>query len=833
MVNNDWGAGRWLARLRGILPSRVLPERSDSAIERLALSVAFGGTSGDHALTRRVHAAQVGAVIRLAPYTFSANVFNLVIILYALAGSVPLWAQLLWAGAILTTQFVALRGWWRSLRQPVEAASPRALRAVTIHASILSALWTLGPLGLMMTDDPANLLLIACVSTGLICAGGFALATVPMAATAWVVITALAAAGTLLIEDLSVSLSILLLLCTYCLIVLGSVISTARLFVSRFLVEAELQQRGEVIHLLLNDFEQSSSDWLWETDAEGVLQRASSRFSDVAGVPVARLQGHRLQDLKSEARDPANSWTILDEMMTHHQPFREHHVPVRVNGELRWWSLTGRPDFDERGRFRGYRGVGSDVTEARRARDLVTYMAEHDPLTGVGNRNWLLSRANDAMAESYANGTSVSLLMVDLDNFKAINDTRGHPVGDEILNRVAQRFRTVCEGRADLARIGGDEFAVLHMSEHREETERLANDLIDVLKSPITTEHGHHALGATIGIATAPRHADTIEDLMRVADIALYRAKRGGRGQALYFELEMERELRERRELENALRYTLERGGLSLAFQPIVSARSGEVVSCEALLRWEDPVVGSVPPSLFVPVAEEAGLIVPIGAWVLREACRRAMEEGAGIDIAVNLSPLQFAAPGLVDTVRAALAETGLPPERLILEITESVLIQDFGSTSTTLSELSALGVRIALDDFGTGYSSLSYLRQYRFDRIKIDRSFVAEIGRGGESVAIISAVIILARSLDMEVTAEGVESEAQAEMLRLMGCDSLQGYYFGRPASAFPQALAEAGREAARGGLAPMRALSQGQSSGQAQGQPRVKSRGEGRGRA
>lgn len=790
MVNWFKGGTGVLTRLRNIFPDPALPGHQESMVERQALAVAFGGSAGDEALTRRVHAAQVGAILRLAPYTFFANLFNLVILFLALAGTFPFWLALTWAAAVLVVLSFGLRSWWSNLKRPIIAASPRALRAATYHSGILAALWACGPLGVMMTDDPSKFLVIACITTGMICAGGFVLATVPAAAITWVAVIAISAACTLVVEDTPVTLSILVLLATYCMIVIGSVISTSRLFVTRFMVEAELHRRGEVIHLLLNDFEQSSSDWLWETNSAGVLQRASSRFSEVCGLPPEALQGRRLSEMLAGAKDPANGWGILAELMEHRQAFREHPVPVKIRGEARWWALTGRPAFDERGRFKGYRGVGSDITESRRAQDLVTYMAEHDALTGVGNRNWLLSRAQDAMAEAYAEGTTLSLLMVDLDNFKAINDTRGHPVGDEILNRVAHRFKTVCDGRADLARIGGDEFAVLHLSSCREETERLATQLIEILDQPITTEHGGHAIGATIGIASTPGHAETIEDLMRVADIALYRAKRAGRGRALYFEVEMEREVRERRELENALRYTLERGGLSLAFQPIVSARSGEVVSCEALLRWEDPGFGTVPPSLFVPVAEEAGLIVPIGAWVLQEACRRAMAADPQIDIAVNLSPLQFAAPGLVDTVRQALDTSGLPPQRLILEITESVLIQDFGSTATTLAELAALGVRIALDDFGTGYSSLSYLRQYKFDRIKIDKSFVAEIGRGGESIAIISAVIILARSLDMEVTAEGVESEAQAEMLRLMGCDTLQGYYFGRPAADFPQML-------------------------------------------
>lgn len=750
----------------------------------------FSGLRDENDLSGRVRAEQISAIVRFTPYITAWNVFSAAVIVSLNAGVAPNYLLLPWAVVMTCMIGRGLAGWRRSRKRVFLSVSRRGILASAFQAAMLGIMWCLALIMTSRYGTQDSLILVACLITGLICAGGFVLATVPLAGLAWVL--TLWSGATLLILHIEQGpvLELASLLSAYSLMVVICVLAVSRLFVLRIMSEQELEHRGQVIGLLLNEFEESASDWLWETDSAGSLKRTSARFCEVSGRPPEELQGRALIEVLQSRAEPGDGWDAVGEVMNARQPFRDMPVLAVVNGERRWWSLTGRPYFDSGGSFTGYRGVGSDITEARRAHDLVKYLAEHDALTGVGNRNWLLGRAGECLENALADGSNVSLLMVDLDNFKAINDMRGHPVGDEILNLVAQRFKEVCRNRADLARIGGDEFAILHRGETREKTEVLAGELIGCLKAPLLTDSGSYTVGATVGIACAPRQAETIDDLMRCADIALYKAKRNGRGQALFFEAEMDREQRERREMEAALRRAVERGGLTLAFQPIVSARNGEIQSCEALLRWEDPFLGGISPAVFIPVAEEAGLIIPIGEWVLREACKRAVASTHEISVSVNLSPLQFAAAGLVDAVRGALEESGLPTRRLILEITESVLIQDAGSTAEILGQLKGLGVRIALDDFGTGYSSLSYLRHYHFDKIKIDKSFVSELGNGGESVAIISAVIILARSLEMEVTAEGVETEAQADTLRLMGCDTLQGYYFGKPVMTYPDTL-------------------------------------------
>ncbi|WP_208997200.1 putative bifunctional diguanylate cyclase/phosphodiesterase [Roseibium denhamense] len=410
-------------------------------------------------------------------------------------------------------------------------------------------------------------------------------------------------------------------------------------------------------------------------------------------------------------------------------------------------------------------------------------MAEHDSLTGLGNRSWFLNHAERRLNDQKRTGeTSLTLFLIDLDNFKVVNDTSGHPAGDELLRQVAERFREISEGKVSLARFGGDEFAALGRFTSDQAAADFADELVTTARRPFRIGSRDFAIGATVGYTRRQNASDSVDDLMRKADIALYRAKESGRGRAIAFEQQMEREVRERRLLEADLREAFEFQKLSIEFQPIVEARSGKVASSEVLVRWDHPTRGEIPPDVFIPIAEHAGLILPLGDWVLERACSVAATVPELNSVAVNLSPVQFLEPNLVDNIASILERTGFPAERLVLEITESVFLKDVGSATDKLQQLRDLGIKISLDDFGTGYSSLSYLRQHRFDKIKIDKSFVAEIGERSDGLAIISAVIALAHNLGLEVTAEGVERQFQVDALRTLGCDMMQGYYFGRP---------------------------------------------------
>ncbi|WP_172972091.1 putative bifunctional diguanylate cyclase/phosphodiesterase [Roseibium aquae] len=749
------------------------------------LELAFGHQTADRDLVERVRAAQISGVLRMTPFAVIANAVAGLATVFALAGSVAAPVLAVWALAIGYLMMRGARAWWIALRNPIRSASKRAMQRAVQHATILSALWALVPLAAFGLAEKQPALLVACLMTGMICAGGFALSTLPKAALYWVAILTLGSLLALFLQPEPQVWPMVALLFTYSAIVALCSVSTGWLFVAHFVGEFEVGKRGELISLLLNEFQETASDWLWETDQSGFFKRISKRFLQVSGRHSNELQAQRIGDLARSVKthEAQRAALALDKAMAAKEGFRDVVIEVDVDGDQRYWSVSGRPFFNDQGRFCGYRGVGSDVTDSTRSAALVAHLAVHDSLTGVGNRSWFLQRLHEHLARrTDGDGKHTALMLIDLDNFKVVNDTCGQPAGDRLLRYVAERFKAVGGGRAELARFGGDEFAVLADFAKPGQAQLFAERLIEVAQEPFELQCRSFSLSATVGFALSPDHGQTVDDLLRNADIALYEAKRIDRGGALSYKPHMEREVRSRREIENDLRLALAEEALRLEFQPIIDARTGEVVSSEVLVRWYHPVRGEIPPSQFVPIAEEAGLMLSLGSWVLKRACETAARYPDLKSVAVNLSPMQFMSANLPELVRNALMETGFDAGRLVLEVTESVLIRDADAARDMLTSLRDLGVRIALDDFGTGYSSLSYLRQYRFDKIKIDKCFVDEIGITSDGLAIIAAVIALAHNLGLEVTAEGVEKKFQAEALRTLGCDSLQGFYFGRP---------------------------------------------------
>lgn len=424
-----------------------------------------------------------------------------------------------------------------------------------------------------------------------------------------------------------------------------------------------------------------------------------------------------------------------------------------------------------------------DLTERKRAQQAVEYLASHDSLTDLSNRAAFDQRLATACCDPE---TSFALIAVDLDRFKAVNDLFGHAAGDEILRRVAKILQDAVAPGDVVARIGGDEFAILQANiQNAEDTKRLITRIMAGFAAEMNPTHDPRAVGVSLGIAIYPIDGGDGETLRHNADIALYRAKREGRGTACFFDRDMDRAARERRQIEHDLRHAVTRNQLDLAFQPVVKIRCGALIGYEALVRWNHPERGELTPDQFVPIAEEVGAIVPIGEWVLRDACRQAADWPPHLTVAVNVSAVQVRAPDLVGTVRSALAESQLPPARLELEITESVLLDHREASLAALHELKALGVRIVMDDFGTGYSSLSNLQCFPFDKLKIDRSFVSAMADDHAALAIVRAIMALSRSLNLNAVAEGVETEAQRRMVLGEGCLQAQGYLFGAPARA------------------------------------------------
>jgi diguanylate cyclase (GGDEF)-like protein/PAS domain S-box-containing protein len=558
------------------------------------------------------------------------------------------------------------------------------------------------------------------------------------------------------------------------------------MFATRRLRTRTLREANETVHLLLNDYDENSSDWLWQTDAEGKFLEPSRRFAEVACLPVADLATKRIGHLAEHGAELRKLYTHIRTGAT----FHEHRLPVMVAEEQRWWSISGRPLLDSDGQIAGYRGFASDITEARKAEEQIAFMAHYDMLTGLGNRAMFAKELERTLVRLRAD-TSLAVLYVDLDHFKSINDGYGHGVGDQVLACAARRLESQLGAHDIAARLGGDEFAViLTRVQQPDQVVNVAQRIVDSICEPMQLDRLHLQIGASVGIAFGPGDAETSEQLLRCADLALYHAKEQGRGCASVYDRDMHEAMQDRRQLTSDLRLAVSRGELELFYQPLVEVQTGVTQGYEALLRWHHPVRGMVSPADFIPIAEETGLIVPIGAWVIRAGLDELATWPEHLSLAVNLSPVQIRNDNLIPLVVQSLAASGVDPNRFELEITESVLLHDSEENVAVLHKLRDLGIRIALDDFGTGYSSLNYLRSFPFDKIKIDRSFVDQLKDRPENQAIVDAVVGLANNLSMATTAEGVENEEQLDELRRNGCLQAQGFYFQKPLPADELAL-------------------------------------------
>ncbi|EJL24762.1 bifunctional diguanylate cyclase/phosphodiesterase [Novosphingobium sp. AP12] len=574
------------------------------------------------------------------------------------------------------------------------------------------------------------------------------------------------------------------------IVVIGA-IEGARRYMGAKIAEAGMVERDEVVSLLLREFEEGQADWLWQIDTGRRVRSVSPRFAYALDRESAEAEGVPLVQLIAgpawETGQFPTSLHDLAERLKRREHFSNLLVRVTIRGQARWWELSGTPRINEHGVFEGFRGVGSDVTEARENSDKIAWLARYDTLTGLPNRMMVTETLGTALQQADKWRTRCAFLMIDLDRFKAVNDTLGHHVGDQLLARVSERLKEQMSENELCGRLGGDEFAiVVRDASDLRHVEQVARRVIQRLSQPYEIDHNTLFVGASIGSAVGPRDGSSVETLMRNADLALYRSKDMGGNTHCTYEPALHAHAEERRKLEFALRRALEQDEFHVVYQPVVDATSESVVSFEALLRWNNAEHGAVSPAKFVPLAEDTRLIVPIGEWVLREACREATNWPTHVRVAVNVSGEQLLDQHFVSSVVTALSASGLPASRLEIEVTESIFLRDASLARAALEQIMALGCAVALDDFGTGYSSLGYLRKLRFSTIKVDRSFVQGAATGNaESLAIIRAVVAMADSLGMSTTAEGAETEQQVQVIRQLGCRKIQGYFFGRPMSA------------------------------------------------
>ncbi|MES2494251.1 MAG: EAL domain-containing protein [Pseudomonadota bacterium] len=537
--------------------------------------------------------------------------------------------------------------------------------------------------------------------------------------------------------------------------------------------------------LLMRDYEQSGQGWFWSTDEKGRITYISESVATALGRERRELLGTQFHTLFILERDETDhSARTLPLVLSATRTFSELAVRAARDDVELWWAITGRPQFDANRRFSGYRGNGVDATQRLRSQRDASQLAMYDSLTGLANRHRMRQRLIATLTAYASAQRPCAVMMIDLDQFKQVNDTLGHPAGDELLKQVAQRLTQVCDKGTEIGRLGGDEFQVILPDlEDRGRLGELALRIISTISQPYSVNGSRCVIGASIGIAIAPFDGATSEYLVRSTDLALYAAKGGGRGQFRFYSRELHENAEKRRRLEEDLRDALSQDQICLEYQPIVSTASDTVIGVDVLMRWDHPEFGRLSPGLFIPIAEEWNLIVALGDWALRQACMDAMSWPGNIRVAVNVSPAQFAHPNFICTVTQALASSQLPPERLELELTESIFVGSDGGIDRTFAALKKIGVRLALDDFGTGYSSLGYLKKAPFDKIKIDKGFIAEATHAGSrNPAIITAIVSLAKALDMVTTAEGVEARDELDLMRTLGVDQIQGYIYSEP---------------------------------------------------
>jgi diguanylate cyclase (GGDEF)-like protein/PAS domain S-box-containing protein len=721
---------------------------------------------------------QIEVAALFAPYFAAAGAGAALLAGWAMFGHTNPFFIVGWLASVCGAHWFACR---RALDAADQAGSrsakPRPEWMPVVETLVLAIIWCSLPTYAFGSTPPESQVVIGGAMGAMIVAA-VALASVPAAAMAWVgaMTLALCAAYYLGTAELDLKVGVAIVA-----VAVSSVMGLARLTrwtYSQLRAMAKIRTQSESVRLLLREYEHRGVGWLWQVDSENRVVYISSRMTALLGRSTSQLIGHSLP--ASLGGNSALGRTLLAR-----QPFANLEMELRTRRGTRWISLAGDPIIDMSGAFQGFRGVGSDITEVRKTQERLTNLANMDVLSGLPNRGRVRQLLGEALSTAQSSNVPCAIMFLDLDGFKPVNDTFGHPKGDAVLKSVAQRLVKEVGDAGHVGRMGGDEFAiVIRDAQGRKVIENLARRLIESVAAPYHIDKVEIRIGVSIGCAFGPIDGQSVDDLIQKADMALYQAKNQGRGTCCYFNDDMRSVAEHRMRLEQDLSNAIGNGQLRLLYQPLIAAHDQSLVGFEALIRWHHPTRGIVPPNDFIPLAEETGLIMGLGDWVIEEACRAASSWPEHISVAVNLSARQLVLPALPATVNAALSKHRVQANRLELEVTETVFLEDTAGSLDVLKRLRALGVGIALDDFGTGYSSLGYLNKAVFHKLKIDGSFVREAAKNKETVAIIQSIVQLAKSFRMTITAEGVETADDFTRMKDLGCHQIQGYLFGRPMS-------------------------------------------------
>ncbi|MCE4264775.1 putative bifunctional diguanylate cyclase/phosphodiesterase [Rhodococcus globerulus] len=728
-------------------------------------------------LIRRLHYSA-----RVAPMAFLVAAFSLSLVVAFMPVETG-WFRWTWMALVLGSNISLAVFWFTRLKKREAEREITDLVVVAIQVVTWAALLAWAAFVLFPILGAAQELTLTAILLGGVVVGIIPVVMFRGLTTVWIVIVGGGLAWGFWTEPGSERWVLLGLLGLYLVSLQCGTLVLANVFERRLRAELNAEDQRDLVELLLNDLEDGAQDWLWETDDKGIAVAVSHRFAESLGLPAAEISGRAMSEiLKGVGADRTATGRIaldtLVERLDNGDAFRDIELDVWIGGRPRRWSMSGHRRSDSLSDG-GWRGVGSDITRVHQQREYIRELAEVDSLTGLQNRYTFTAR----LSKMIADGDDVWLAMLDLDNFKSINDRWGHRVGDNVLVDVAARLNAVLRLTEICARLGGDEFAVAFSGiDDEQEVKERFQSIVDAIDVPFDLAGNSIRVRGSLGYGSLPNDAANLDDLVVVADLALYHAKVSGRNQIRRFDSTLRERATGRARALLDLRMAVQNGEFELAYQPQVSAATGAVVGFEALLRWNHPVSGVVSPADFISVAEETGLIVPIGAEVLRTASALATTWPDHVRIAVNVSQVQLRSVGYVESVREVLRETGLAAERLEIEVTESLVIDD--SDREVLLRIAELGVAIAMDDFGTGYSSVASLSLLPVDRLKIDRAFVSQLDADPTEsrTAVFRAIVDIAESMGLETVAEGVETDRQRAVVTECGCRVVQGYLEGRP---------------------------------------------------